>query len=83
MIFGHITTNAIVWDDSSLRKTRKLQENDYIHIVGRLQSRDYQKEVIVKKHGNNGRKKVMKTLRTVEISVAKLRKIDNFVEETK
>lgn len=75
--------NAIIWEDSQLSKTAPFVEGDFISIHGRLQSREYLKEVSLtrkRKSGNIKRKKVTYQLSTHEISIATLKKINNRME---
>lgn len=69
--------NVISWAGLAENAFEGVKVNDYVKIIGRLQSRDYTKEITkrwVTEHGNKKKKKIELTLTTREISASKIEK---------
>jgi single-stranded DNA-binding protein len=67
--------NVISWSDLAQDAFETIKVNDYARVVGRLQSREYTKEVTkrwVTEHGNKKKKKMDLTLITREVSASKI-----------
>ncbi|MBO1514351.1 single-stranded DNA-binding protein [Metabacillus bambusae] len=66
-------SNAFIWEYEKLSKSKEIQVNDRISLKGRLQSRDYTKEISIRKKTLSGNKKkliILKTFTTREISIS-------------
>lgn len=69
--------NVISWSTLAEDAFENIKINDYVKVVGRLQSREYTKEITrrwVTPSGNKKKKKVELTLLTREISASKIEK---------
>ncbi|WP_010200040.1 single-stranded DNA-binding protein [Bacillus sp. m3-13] len=67
--------NAFLWEDESQPKSSTVRVHEYVELVGRLQSRDYSKEMKVRKITKSGlvkRMTKMKTMTTREISISNI-----------
>ena len=69
--------NVISWSTLAEEGFETLQVNDFVRVIGRLQSREYIKKVRKKwttEHGNNKSKNIELSLTTREISASKIQK---------
>ncbi|PGK51507.1 hypothetical protein CN918_27335 [Priestia megaterium] len=72
--------NVISWAHFAEDAFANLQVGDIVKVIGRLQSRSFDKDVTYKymtEHGNKKKKKVTKTITTHEVSVSKFMKADS------
>jgi single-stranded DNA-binding protein len=78
--------NVITWSELAQEVFEHAQYGDYVKIVGRLQSRSYQKEIVKRWKTPSGRRKKksrMLELTTREISATKVEKVIFEKQETK